>query len=210
MSKILQEVNEIVGPAAEPISLIDVTTHANITVASAAQQATISNIFIPGARQYLEYRTGLTFHQKTLEWLLSGFPPFAEPIRLRLATPLLSISSVKYKDSSGNESTWPSSNYIADTDSKVGRLVPAYNVPYPYPILYPVWPIRIRGTAGIATASPLTEAPANVKYPLCMLTAAMWENREAESIPDRAVMDTLSFRYGVEAFISNLKREYAF
>lgn len=210
MPPILQEVNEITGPTTEPIDLTDVTTHSNITVASGPQEAAINTIFIPAARQYLEDRTGRTFHQKTLEWLLSNFPEFGKPIRLRLATPLIAIESVKYKDSSGDESTWDASNYIADTDSKVGRLVPAYNVPYPYPILYPSWPIKIRGTAGIATTSPITDAPAAVKYPLCMLTAAMWENREAENIPERAVMDTLSFKYGVEAYISILKREYAF
>lgn len=207
---ILQEVNEITGPLAEPIDITEVMNHANITISTPAQKHAITHIFIPAVRQYLEHRTGRTFHQKTLEWLLSGFPHFGAPITLFQATPLLSITSVKYKDSSGNESTWAPSNYIADTDSNVGRLVPAYNVPYPYPILYPSWPIRIRGTAGIATTSPITEAPANVKYPLLMLTAAMWENREAEHIPDRGVMDTLSFKYGVEAYIANLKLEYAF
>lgn len=207
---ILQEVNEITGPSCEPIDLTEVMNHSNITIASPAQKRAIIDIFIPAARQYLEYRTGLTFHQKTLEWLLSEFPECGEPIRLRLATPLISITSVKYKDSSGAEETWASSNYIADTDSKVGRLVPAYGVSYPSPTLYPSWPIKIRGTAGIAVTSPVSDAPANVKYPLCMLTAAMWENREAEHIPDRGVMDTLSFRYGVEAYIANLKREYAF
>lgn len=210
MTPIAQEVIEITGPSSEPIVLADVMTHANITITSAAQTAAINTVFIPAARQYLEDRTGRTFHQKTLEWLVSNFPQFGEPIRLRLATPLISITSLKYKDSSGAETTWAATNYIADTDSKVGRLVPGYNIPYPYPILYPVWPIRIRGTAGIATTSPLTDAPGNVKYPLCMLTAAMWENREAEHIPERSVMDTLSFKYGVEAYISVLKREYAF
>ena len=210
MSNILQEVNEIVGPTTEPINLQDVLQHCNIAVTGGTQERMINDIFIPGARQYLEIRTGLTLHQKTLEWVLSGFPSFGEPITLRQATPLISIASVKYKDSSGNESTWPSSNYIADTDSSVGRLVPAYNVPYPYPILYPSWPVRIRGTAGIEATSPPTDAPARVKYPLCMLTAAMWENREAETIPERGVMNTLSFRYGVEAYIAALTREYAF
>lgn len=207
---IIQEVNEITGPSDEPIDITEVMNHANISITSPAQKRAIADIFIPGARKYLEYRTGLTFHEKTLEWLLSDLPCYGEPIRLRLATPLISITSFNYKDSAGNESTWASSNYIADTDSKIGRIVPAYGVPYPSSALYPSWPVRIRGTAGIAITSPITDAPGIVKYPLLMLTAAMWENREAESIPERGVMDTLSFKYGVEAYVSALKKEYAF
>jgi uncharacterized phiE125 gp8 family phage protein len=207
---IVQEVRTISGPAIEPVSLAEVLAQARIDVTVTAEEALIGNVYIPACREYLEHRTGRTFHEKTLEWMLSGFPAFGKPIRLLHATSLNSITTVTYYDSAGTPTVWPSSNYIADTFSRVGRLVPAYNVPYPCPVLYPVWPVRILGTAGIATTSPATDAPSACKQAMLLLVAAAWENREAEHIPDRNLLKTLSLEYGVESFIYQLKREFAF
>lgn len=201
----------ITDATVEPISLAEAQAQGRIDTTTAADDSLIEDIFIPAARRYLEDRTGRTFHQKTLEWIFDRFPCSSlDPLCLRLATPLITVTSVKYKDSAAAETTWGASNYIVDVDASVGRIVPAYQVQWPIYTPYPIQSVRVRGTAGIATASPITEAGADIKYPMCMLVAAMFENREAESIPERSVMDTLSFKYGVEAYISKLKVEYAF
>lgn len=207
---IRQEVNEISGPLLEPVTLLEVLTQARIDVTTDDEQTVIADIYIPAARRLLETRTGMTFHEKTLEWMLTDFPPFGQPVKLLHATPLIEIQSVIYKDFRGTPFTWDSSLYIADTDSRIGRLLPAYNVPYPYPILFPTWPIRIRGRAGIAAASPATEAAATVKQAMILLVAGMWENREAEIIPPRTIAETVPLRYGVEAMIAEIQREYVF
>lgn len=209
MKPIIQEVIEITAPSTEPITLAEAKAQSRIDTSTSAEDDLISDIYIPAARRYLENRAGITIHQKTLEWMLSDFPYSGVPIRLRGATPLISITSVKYKVTDGTETTWGASNYIADTDSKTGRLVPAYGITYP-DASYPSWPVRIRGVAGIATASPITEANPMAKLAIAEIVSAAWVNRDAEELPDRPIMETVKFSYGVESFIAALQREYAF
>lgn len=209
MARIVQEVIEITAPSVEPITLAEAKAQARIDTSTSAEDDLISDIYIPASRKYLENRTGITFHQKTLEWMFSDFPASGEPIRLRGATPLISITTLKYKVSDGTETTWGTSNYIADTDSKVGRLVPAYGITYPTAD-YPSWPVRIRGVAGIATASPITEAEPMAKLAIAEIVSAAWCNRDAEELPERPIIETVKFSYGVEAMIAALQREYVF
>jgi uncharacterized phiE125 gp8 family phage protein len=209
MPKVIQEVIEITAPSVEPITLAEAKAQARIDTTTSAEDNLIEDIYIPAARKYLENITGRTFHQKTLEWMLTDFPD-CDYVVLRQATPLVSITSLKYKDTTGSETTWASSNYIADTDSKTGRLVLAYGIVWPNSTLYPSWPIRIRGVAGIATASPITEADPMAKLAIAELVSGNWNNRDSEELPDRPIISTVKFSYGVQVYIDALRREYVF
>lgn len=210
MGDILQEVIEVTAASLEPITLAEAKAQARIDTSTTAENDLIEDVYIPAARRWLENRVGMTFHQKTLRWLLNGFPEYGCAIRLRQATPLIAITSIAYKDTAGASTTWGASNYIADTSSKVGRVMPAYSVSYPTGPFYPSWPVQINGTAGIATASPVTEANPMIKLAIAELVSGMWTNRDAEELPDRPIADTIKFSYGVEALISALRKEYVF
>jgi hypothetical protein len=111
--------------------------------------------------------------------------------------------SLKYKDAAGAETAWAAANYISDTDSMPGRLVLAYGASWPSASLYPVHPIRIRYTAGIATASPQAEAAADVRNVIMLLAAALWEHREPEPEPEK-IGALLRRKYGLETILENL------
>jgi uncharacterized phiE125 gp8 family phage protein len=194
----------ITGPTTEPISLAEVKSQLRI---DGSTEDTLLNLYIAAAREYCENRTGRTFHQQTLEWVLDAFPS-GSSITLPRATPLIAISSVKYKDSDGTETTWSSAEYIADTDSVPGGLVLGYNESWPSFTPYPVSPIRIRYTAGIATTSPVTEASDLIKTPHLLLVGGLYENRESEIT--EAGLTRISLEYGVEAFLSQLEVAHVF
>jgi uncharacterized phiE125 gp8 family phage protein len=164
------------------------------------------DVYIEAARDYVESHTGRTIHQKTLEITLNEWPR-CDYIALPRATPLISITSVIYTDSDGNATTWSPSEYIADTDSMPGRLDLAYGEQWPSATLLPANGIRIRYVAGIVTASPESEAPGYLKYPVMLLVAGMYENRESEFVPDRMAIETIALKYGVEAFIARARVE---
>lgn len=196
----------IVGPTQEPVSTEEVRQHLRIDELSdgtenTAQEAELTR-FIKAARFYLEKTCSLTIHEQTLELPTHRWPdPY---LVLPRATPLIAISSMKWKDSAGTETTITASDYITDSDSTPGRIVRAYGISWPSTVLYPSYPIRIRYRAGLETLSPIQEADAKYKLPILMMVAGMWENRESEVVTDMKTIEAITLRWGIEKYISDL------
>lgn len=133
------------------------------------------DILITAAREYCEGKTGRALATQTLEAYPDGWPCGNE-IELPYP-PLQSVTSVKYKDSAGAETTLSAdTDYIADTDSLVGRIVLPYGGSWPSATLYPVNPIKIRYVAGYTTENPM---PKMIKLAMLLLIGHWFENREA-------------------------------
>lgn len=194
----------ITAPSIEPVSLDEVKEQLRLE-STFTDNDTMLSTYISAARQYVEDRTGRTIYQATYEFVMDDWPE--SEVVLPRATPLISIDSVKYKDSDGTETTLDSSVYCADTDNLPGRMVLGYDQSWPSFTPYSVNPIRIRYTAGLAN-SPLVEAAANVKYPILLLVAAMYENPSAVVVGDRNVVSQISIQYGVEHYLASLQVEY--
>ncbi len=196
----------ITAPVKEPVSVAEALQHLRVDeltnpTENAAQEAEIGRM-IAAARFYLEQSTGRTIHETTLEITLDKFPLC--PVRLPRATPLIAISSMKWKDTAGTETTITASDYIADTDSDPGQLVRAYGISWPSTTLFPSNPIRIRYRAGIPTTSPETECGAEIKLPMMLMVAGMWENRETETVTDMKTIESIVLRWGIEKYITEL------
>lgn len=200
----------LVEPIQEPITLQELRDQCRIDVQDAGQDSLLS-LYITAARDYVEWLTERTFHQKTLLWVLDDWPLYTELVMLPGATPLIGIDSITYKDSAGVDTVWGSGNYVLDTYSVPGGFRPAYNVTLPDFTPYPVGAIRIQGTAGIATASPPAEAHARIKQPILLLAASMFENREAESLPNRSAVAFAAQKIGgFDALIDRLRGRWSF
>lgn len=197
----------ITAPVKEPVSIAEVRQHIRVDAPADSGENTKQEneitLMIRAARHFVEKTTGRTIHQQTLEWVLDVWPS-DNFIALRRATPLVSITSLKYKDKDGVESTVATTEYIADTDSTPGRLVLAYGKSWPSATLYPVHPIRARYVAGIATTSPVTEAGDEFKIPMLLLIGGLWENRESEVITDRARIEAIALQWSINKFITDL------
>jgi len=197
--------NIITEPTTEAVSLTELKEQARI---DSSDENTVLAIYQTAARVYYERRTGRTLHETELELVLDRF--LAVSVELPRATPLISITSIKYFDEDGTEATFGAANYIADTWKLPGAVALATNASWPSFTPYPVAPVRIRYKAGIETASPVTEVDAADKLPILLLAAALYENREAVNVQDASSIAQISVKYGVEAFIALRKVAHLF
>lgn len=69
---------------------------------------------------------------------------------------LQSVTSIKYTDSDGDQSTLDSGDYIVDTESEPGRVVLGYQEVWPTVTLYPSNPIEIEFVCGYYIGSTWT------------------------------------------------------
>lgn len=132
--------------------------------------------FIAAATRHFEWRTGRTVAQTEWEVAYDRFPCELS-LRLPLAFPLISVTSIKYMDSTGVDNTWSASNYVIDTYR--GRVAPAHGLSWPSFTPYPLSAVRIRYIAGQAIASPPVEIEAGIRNTISELVGALYENREA-------------------------------
>lgn len=187
----------------EPVSLAQAKSHARVErtdedarVASMIQAArrAVENIL----EQYL-IATTLDYWGDNWPWLggyynrvvraqaVMGPMPYFLPnsntgvLNLQGA-PLLSVTSVQYKDFTGTYQTIPPTNYIYDAvtpgSTIVGpsRIQPQYGMtwPVPEPVIDSV---HIRYVCGYGT--DFTSVPENAKLAMLMLVADWYENRES-------------------------------
>ncbi len=115
------------APAADPITLAEAKAFARID--TSADDALITDL-ISAARFYAEPILNRTFVNTTYTWTLDCFPPDGGPL-LFPRPPLLSVTTIKYVDTSGAQQTWDSSKYDLDTASLVGRVLPSFGESYP-------------------------------------------------------------------------------
>lgn len=201
----MNEPTVITAPLLEPVTMEDARKACAID--AGGSQDKLLETYRSAARRYFEWRTGRTVHATTYEWTLSAFPACSFP--LPRATPLLTIDAFTYKDSTGVVTDVPAADYIADTDSIPGRVVLAYGSSWPSFTAYPSNPIRIRYTAGLAS-SPVQEADSDIRLPILLLAAAMYENPIGILTSDRGAVSQLVVQYGIEHYLSKLQVEYAF
>lgn len=153
----------------EPVSLGELKTHSRLPDETSEDDFYLS--LITAAREYCEKLSRRALALQTIELVLDYWP---ECDRIELPyPPLVSVTSIKYKDCAGVETTISAADYIVDTDSYIGRVVPAYGVRWPEFTPYPVNAIRIRYVAGYANA------PEVFRQAIKMLVGHWIENREA-------------------------------
>lgn len=191
-----------------PVSIEEVLAHLEITEPGDADELELLTnkltLFIGAAREAYEGHANRTIHETVYDAVLQEWPD-TNYIELPRAAPLVSVASVTLKDSDELETLWSSSEWIADTNSEPGRLMPRYNESWPDFTPSPASPIKIRYTAGLA-ASPEVEAADVIKQPILMMVSALYENREAETIlTHTANTSSLLTQYGFR-FFRDLKR----
>jgi len=134
--------------------------------------------FVTAARAWCEQHLSRALATQTLEAYPETFPSAGyiggysmQGIKLPMA-PLQSVTSIKYKDSAGTETTLAASAYIVDTDSDPGVVIPAYGTYWPSFTPYPVNPVKVRYVAGYTTA------PKPIKNAIKMLAGIMYRSRD--------------------------------
>lgn len=150
---------QVTAPSVFPVSLDELKYQANIETSFTTDDVLLEAL-INVATDRVEQMTNRRLVNSTWNLYLGDFPignficmPFGK---------LNSITHLKYKDSGGTQSTWASSNYIAETDTEPGRLVYTFGNTWPGDALYPSNPIEIQFVSGYYHSN--TKWTANTPY----------------------------------------------
>lgn len=164
----------ITAPTVEPVSLAEAKFHMRI-------DHTTEDVYIQGlisaARQELENITRRAFISQTWDLYLDAFPA-GDVMELPLP-PLISVTSIKYYDTAGVESTFASASYQLDTASAPARIALADGYSWPSTSLRTINGVAIRFVAGYGSLG--SDVPPTLRQAVLLLTAHLYENREATS-----------------------------
>jgi len=178
---IQRALKSVTPPASEPVTLAEAKLHVRQDLDT---DDTLITGLITAAREEVERICWHALLTQTWELVLDRWPA-GDAIELP-RPPLQSVTSVKYTDSSGAETTWSAANYVVDTDSTPGRIVLAYSVTWPTVVLQPTGGIRVRYVAGWTSAANVPQA---IKQALLLLVGHWYENREDTG---KAATDTIA------------------
>lgn len=170
----------VTAPTVEPVTLADAKNHCRVD--GTDDDALITSLIV-SARESAEHETGRALCTQTRELVLDAFP---EAFVLR-GSPIQSVVSVKFLDSTGVEQTLDPQDTLLDKDSEPGYLVPAYGKAWPetYPVPNAV---RVQYVCGFGGASAV---PESIKAWIKLAVGTMYAQRETigsnqtASLPDR-------------------------
>lgn len=109
---------------AEPIHRTEAKEHLRV---DGTDEDTLIDVLISTARQKVESYTRRVLVRQERELKLDGFPGVITLPR----SPLRAVTSIKYLDTNGTETTLASTEYRVDADSECPRIVPAYGKTWP-------------------------------------------------------------------------------
>lgn len=163
------------APASEPVN---VTETKNFLKVSTSADDDLITALIVAARQEYERYTNQALITQTIEEKFDQFPVIdaynPDGIFELTVSPVSYVSSIQYKNTSGNNTTLSSSNYIVDTHTKPCRIAPAYSVTFP-DTYDEINAVTITYVAGFGNAAAV---PQHIKQVLYLLIADMYENRQ--------------------------------
>ena len=157
-------------PASEPVTLSEAKNH--LKVDTSADDSLITAL-ITAARQWTEFYLGRVLVTTTVTEKADCLPEGDTPAELRFC-PVASVTSVKYINADGTETTWSSSEYLTDFVSAPCRLAPKPGFFYPSPDTR-INAVEIVYVAGYANAATV---PAAIRQGILLMVGEMYENRE--------------------------------
>jgi uncharacterized phiE125 gp8 family phage protein len=131
---------------------------------------------ILAATAWAENFQNRTFVNRSRTMVLDSFPMVIEVPY----PPLVTVDSIVYVDTDGNDQTLNAALYRVDTDTEPGRVTVAYNESWPS-IRSVTSAITISYTAGYGSAA---DVPDDVKAAIKLLVGHWYEHREAASEVD--------------------------
>ena len=181
----------ITAPATEPVSTSEAKSHLRVDTTA---DDTLIGTLITAARQHVENHLRRALITQTWELVMDAFPA-GDVIRLP-RPPLVSVTSIKYTDVAGSESTFSSAAYVVDTDSTKGRVVLKSGESWPSDTLAAANGVRVRYVAGYGSAAAV---PNPIRQAILLLIGTLYENRESVLVAQGVTVAQLPF--GVEALL---------
>ena len=161
---------KVITPPTEPVTLVEARLQCRVT--DAAEDSLITS-YITAAREYCQHYTQRAIGSQTLELALDEFPDGAIELPMSPAT---GITSLKYINEAGAETTLADSAYVLDDYSHLCWVIRAYGTEWPTTQAV-ANAVKVRYVAGAATV------PGPVRAAMLLTIAHLFENRA--SVGDR-------------------------
>lgn len=181
----------IAAPATEPVTRTEAKSHLRVDTTA---EDTLIDALITVARQHIEHELRRALVTQTWELVLDRWPA-GGVLRLPLP-PLASVTSIKYTDDDGAESTLSSGAYLVDTESLPGRVVLKNGQSWPAVTLAEANGVRVRFVAGYGGAAAV---PETIKAAMKLLIGTLYENRESVLVAQGVTVAEVPF--GVQALL---------
>lgn len=162
----------------EPITLDEAKAHLRITN---DDEDDVIEAAITDARDWCEQYLSLAIPEQTITAFFDCWPD-DDHIDLPFSN-LLSVTSVKYLDSSGSQQTLGTNVYGVDSSHTPGRIYLKASQVWPEPIAEQHNAIEIKYQAGFyASTTGVQDAPPAVKRAIKLLMGHWYENRESSIV----------------------------
>lgn len=160
----------VTSPAEEPITLTEAKTHLRVDFST---DDTYITSLIVAARIQAEDLLCRALITQTWDHYLTDFPR-GDSIRIPKGR-LQSVTSLKYTDAEGTESTVDSATYHVVTWEDPGRIALAYSQTWPSVTLRSVGGVCVRFVCGYGAAAAV---PKTIKQAMLLTIGHWYENRE--------------------------------
>lgn len=166
----------VTPPSIEPVSLAEAKAQCLVDASVCDQDLYLDQILIPAARERAEQATDRALLRQTWDLVLDAFPcdgwlEIPKP-------PLVSVTSVTYRDAAGAIQVWPETNYIVLAPSGPrclrGRLALAVGASWPS-TYGQAGDITIRFVCGAATVAGVS---ALIRSAILADVSELYTNRE--------------------------------
>ncbi len=158
---------KVISTGEEPLTLEEVKSY--LRVEGDEDNADLVERIV-AAREIAEDVNGHIYGVKGFELSLDAFPDGP----LQLKAPLVSVESVSYKDSAGQDHSLTAGiDFIVDTKKEPGIILPTYGKTWPSFTPWPSSSVTVQFTAGYTT----DECPESIQQGMLLLISAWNEGR---------------------------------
>lgn len=163
----------VTPPAAEPVLLAEAKSHLRILHDS--EDALVA-LYALAARQHIEETTGTAMISRTIDAFFPAWP--RDGVLILPWAPLVSVTSVTYRDADGATQTLAADQYEVVTESLLGRVVRAAGVVWPSLTQSPK-AVAVRYVAGYGASG--ASVPEPLRAAVRLLTEHYYYRRGATS-----------------------------
>lgn len=162
----------VTAPVAEPISTAEAKTFLNVFI---SDDDALIDSWVAAAREHLENETMLQLIDATYDYAVDWRFPLGDRAILLPRWPVKTVTSVTYTDANGDSQTWDSAEYVVDTNTKPGRIYPAWGKVYPTS-RWQRQAYTVRFTAG--HGADATNVPKQALAALRLILGHLYEHRD--------------------------------